>query len=293
MSQMAGCAVECREISFAYGERKVIDNLSLCIERGALHALVGPDGAGKSTLIKLIATILKPDEGEIFIEGSPALPSRQIRRMIGYLPQDFNLYPDLTVKETLEFFGGVYGMGRRELSRKISELVEVVGLEEKINVRAGSLSGGMKQKLLLITSIIHDPPVLLLDEPSTGIDPVSRHELWQYIYHLHGRGTTILVATPFMEEAERCEKITFLYAGRKLVEGSPEDIKVNFKYNVLEITPELAAEITGHKGVVEIEYLSGRLLAVVEKDFHLDGADIKEIEPGLELIFQYLLGEAV
>lgn len=288
---MSQCAVECRDVSFSYGERKAVEELSLCVEHGSLHALVGPDGAGKSTLIKLIATLLKPDRGEVLIHGINAGPDREVRKLIGYLPQEFNLYPDLTVRETLEFFGSAYGMNRKELKERINELVEIVDLEEKLDARAGSLSGGMKQKLLLITSIIHNPPVLLLDEPSTGIDPVSRHEIWQYIYSLHNQGTTILIATPFMDEAERCEKVTFLYDGKKLIEGSPEDLRLNFKYKVFELETDSTAKIENIEGIVDIETYSNRIVLVTLPDFDPGVINAREVEPNLEIIFQQLLKE--
>lgn len=210
--------------------------INLKIEEGQMHGLLGPDGAGKSTLIRILATVLKPKKGEAFVQGfSTSKQAAKICRRIGYMPQNFSLYPDLSVNENLEFFADANGMARNKKTERIARMLEFTRLSDFKNRRAGNLSGGMKKKLALGCALIHEPKILLLDEPSTGVDPVSRRELWLILSQVVSEGVTVFVSTPYMDEAERCHQVSILYQGSILAEGKPEDLTANLPYKIVEV----------------------------------------------------------
>lgn len=219
-------ALEADGLSRRFGDVLAVDGVDLRIQPGAVFGLLGPDGAGKSTLIRMLATVLRPSAGDARVHGCSVTrqPGRVTPR-IGYMSQRFALYPDLSVEENIEFFAtlrGVPAAGRRE---RMLALLRGMGLDDFLDRQAGRLSGGMKQKLFLAVTLMHAPDVLLLDEPTTGVDPVSRREFWRILAGLHRQGTTVLVATPYMDEAERCTDVAFLDGGRVRHRGSPAEIK--------------------------------------------------------------------
>ncbi len=200
------------------GSAEVLRDVELSIEAGSLVGLVGPDGAGKTTLLRCIAGLYRPDSGQV----QPGIAG-QLR--LGFAQQGFHLYSELTVQENFAFIGAVYGLERRLVGERAEELLAFAGLSALRSRRAGALSGGMKQKLTLVCSLLHRPPILLLDEPTTGVDPLSRREFWDLIELLHLEGSTILLASAYFDEVERCERVIYLDRGRVVAEGTPEELR--------------------------------------------------------------------
>lgn len=219
-------AVQALGLSRSFGSARAVDEVDLTIPTGTIFGLLGPDGAGKSTLIRMLATVLAAETGDAVIFGrSVRREPAQVIPRIGYMSQNFSMYPDLSAAENLNFFATLRGVGRAERRRRAAQLMSAMGLAEFAHRRARYLSGGMKQKLMLAATLMHQPDLLLLDEPTTGVDPVSRREFWRILAGLHRDGKTVLVATPYMDEAERCNYLAFLSGGRISREGSPADIK--------------------------------------------------------------------
>lgn len=220
--------IEVDNISRSYGKIKAVDALSFTIEKGAIYGLIGADGAGKTTLFRMLTTLLLPDSGSAAVLGHDVVKEyRQIRRKIGYMPGKFSLYEDLSVEENLRFYATIFGTTVEENYHLIKDIYAHI---EPFKTRpAGNLSGGMKQKLALSCALIHKPGILFLDEPTTGIDPISRKELWSLLCKLAGEGITILVSTPYMDEALNCNRIAFMQEGKFLKQDSPENIIKRFK----------------------------------------------------------------
>ncbi len=213
-----------------FGPKTALDGISLEIDDGELFGLVGPDGAGKTTALRILAGLSLPDSGEARIVSDGA------EKLIGYMPQRFSLYEDFTVMENLDFFGAVWGLSGETLRSRAENLLERTDLLPFSDRLAGNLSGGMKQKLALAAALLHKPRTLLLDEPGTGVDPVSRREFWRLLYELHGEGLTILLTTPYMDEAELCGRVGFLHEGSLIAIGSPSALKMDYPYHVLILT---------------------------------------------------------
>jgi ABC-2 type transport system ATP-binding protein len=229
--------IELRDLAKSFGETRAVDGLSLQVALGEIYGLVGPDGAGKTTAIRLICGALKPDRGEVTVAGYDIRwETEAARAQLGYLPQRFSLYEELTVLENIRFFAEVRGLGAAEWRPVCMEILAFVGLDAFTGRRAGHLSGGMKQKLGLAAALVHRPRVLLLDEPTTGVDPVTRQDFWQLIIRLAAQGdVAVLVSTPYMDEAARCSRVGFLRAGRLLVEGTPETLRQQLAGRILEL----------------------------------------------------------
>jgi ABC-2 type transport system ATP-binding protein len=201
-----------------YGTRTALDHVGLAIPGGALWGLVGADGAGKTTLLRIIAGLLTADVGHV-------TPGRGGQARVGFAQQGFHLYSDLTVDENITFFGALYGLKGLELAERADELLGFAGLLDRRRSLAGQLSGGMKQKLTLACALLHRPSVLLLDEPTTGVDPLSRLEFWDLIEHLHADGATILLASAYFDEVERCDVVIYLRGGRIIAQGPPAKLR--------------------------------------------------------------------
>ena len=216
-------AIEIRNLTKRYGRLTAVDGVSLDVADGEVYGLIGPDGAGKSTVYKILATLLRADSGTVSIFGLDPMADRsQLRKLIGYMPERFSLYPDLTVKENLNFFASLFGL---TVAENYDLIAPVFGQLERFPDRlAGRLSGGMKQKLALSCALIHQPRILLLDEPTTGVDAVSRSEFWDMLGGLRRQGITIVVSTSYMDEAMRCERISMLDHGHILTTGTPRQL---------------------------------------------------------------------
>lgn len=216
-------AIEISGVSKSYGNVKALSDVSLEIEKGSLYGLIGPDGAGKSTLYLLLATLMRPDAGNVTIFGYDCFrDARKVREIIGYMPQQFSLYPDLSVKENIDFFASIFGTSLNKNYDLIAPIYSQ--LERFSGRRAGALSGGMKQKLALCCALIHKPRVLLLDEPTTGVDAVSRSEFWEILKLLKSKGMTIIVSTSYMDEASLCDRISLMHKGKIMETGTVEEL---------------------------------------------------------------------
>jgi len=222
----AGPAIEFVDVEKHYGDKTVVNGLSFHVQPGECFGLLGPNGAGKTTTLKMLLGLTAPDAGTIHLVDEP-IPSRAryARRRVGVVPQFDNLDPDFTVRENLLVFGRYFGMSGNEIEAVVPSLLEFARLESKANARVGELSGGMKRRLTLARALVNDPDVLIMDEPTTGLDPQARHLIWERLRSLLARGKTILLTTHFMEEAERlCDRLCVIEEGRKVAEGKPDDL---------------------------------------------------------------------
>ncbi|SAL42704.1 nodulation factor ABC transporter ATP-binding protein NodI [Caballeronia telluris] len=225
-SHPAPRAIDFSDVRKHYGNKTVVDGLSFHVEPGECFGLLGPNGAGKTTTLKMLLGITSPDAGAIRLVGEP-IPARArfARRRVGVVPQFDNLDPDFTVRENLLVFGRYFGMKHAQIAALVPSLLEFAKLEAKADARVGELSGGMKRRLTLARALVNDPDVLVLDEPTTGLDPQARHMIWERLRSLLSRGKTILLTTHFMEEAERlCDRLCVIEEGRKIVEGRPHEL---------------------------------------------------------------------
>jgi len=229
-------ALDVRALRKEFKGTIAVDGVTMTVPRGEVFGLVGPDGAGKSTLIRMMATVLSPTSGDALVFGhSVRTEAAKVKPRIGYMSQAFSLYRDLTVKENLEFFAELRGVPRKEMASRSAKLLEFSGLTEFAKRQAQYLSGGMKQKLALASTLISEPDLLFLDEPTTGVDPVSRREFWRIISGLHRQSITVFVATPYMDEAERCNEIAFMTQGRIILRDTPAGMKSRVPGRVIEV----------------------------------------------------------
>jgi len=213
-----------------YKDIVAVDSMDLTLDRGEILAVAGPDGAGKTSLFRALAGLIGFDAGEATIAGHDVRTSYQeIKPLLGYMPQSFSLYPDLSVEENLRFYAGLFGIGGSVLKERKQRLYEFSGLGQFRDRRAGQLSGGMKQKLALSCALVHEPRLLILDEPTTGVDPLSRRQFWDILATLRGSGSAILVSTPYMDEVESADRAVLVHHGRTLATGTPEELARRFR----------------------------------------------------------------
>ncbi len=217
-----------------------VDNVSFAVHRGEIYGLLGPNGAGKTTTIRMLLGLLAPTSGSGNVLGFDIVTqAEEIRKRVGYVSQKFSLYPDLTVRENVDFYAGVYGVPREKIAERRALVLQSVGLMGEDETRVASLAGGSRQRLALACALAHEPEFLFLDEPTAGVDPISRRVLWDLIYDLAERGTSILVTTHYMDEAENCHRLAFIYRGKIVAEGTPQAMKFKeMQDQVLEIDCE-------------------------------------------------------
>ena len=226
-------------LSKSYSNVHAVQDLSLQIEAGTIFGFLGPNGAGKTTTMRMLCGLTHPTSGRAMIESADAWKDRQrVRTKFGYVPQRFSLYRDLTVLENFRFFGGAYGVPGAELDRRIERLLCVTDLTQKRNTAAESLSGGMRQLLAIGCALVHEPSLLFFDEPTVGLDPVHRQQIWNLLYDLSHRGKTIFVTTHYMDEVERCTEVGFIEDGRLLAKAPPRALKSSFRTRLLEVDVE-------------------------------------------------------
>jgi len=301
---MGEAALELRGVSRRFGNIEAVRELTLDVTSGSSLALVGPDGAGKTTTIRLIAGLLNADSGEIRVFGT-APRSAEAKARMGYLSQRFSLYGDLSIDENIDFFAEIHGLENFEKRR--DRLLAMTGLTPFRARPAGKLSGGMKQKLALACALVHEPELLLLDEPTTGVDPISRREFWAILSELLAGGMSLVVATPYLDEAERFARVGLMSSGSFLAYGSPGELKASFKYSVLEVSCSevraAAAALRGLDGVDGIQTFGDRLSilareaagtrAAVQARLRAAAVEVEELRdatPTLENVFMQLIG---
>jgi ABC-2 type transport system ATP-binding protein len=301
--------VAANDLHKSFRTTRAVDGVSLRVAAGEAYGLVGPDGAGKTTTLRLIVGALHPDGGSVAVLGHDVARAPELARaQIGYLAQRFSLYGDLTVAENLTFFAQVRGMTGQRLAERSAELLRFVGLEGVEKRRADALSGGMKQKLGLACALIHEPPVLLLDEPTAGVDPITRQDFWQLIIRVLSEGTAVIVSTPYMDEAARCTRVGFMYGGQILVEGGPRSLTASLAGRVLELAAhpkQRAAQIArGDPSVEDVIAFGDRLhlrvreaagpLGRLSTELSAAGVSVSHLRPvaaSMEDVFISLLAE--
>jgi ABC-2 type transport system ATP-binding protein len=295
--------IQVRGLRKRFGDGDVVQRVDLSIEEKEIFGLIGPDGAGKSTLIRMLAGILEPTEGAISLRNIDVVHDyEEVRGAVGYMPQTFGLYGLLTVEENLRAVASIHGVRGAEFQKRIERLYRFSGLGPFRDRRAAQLSGGMKQKLGLSCVLVHQPKILLLDEPTVGVDPVSRREFWEILHAFSAQGTTILISTPYLEEAERCHRIAFLQEGRILEVLDPRELHTFFPYATCDI---YASEIRGLLGSIQerltppVAFLSGDHIHLIcdkktvssgklertLKKLRPEGADIKETAPTVQDLY--------
>jgi ABC-2 type transport system ATP-binding protein len=246
-----------------FGSRVAVDHVDLTVTQGEAFALVGPDGAGKTTTMRLLVGLMDPDEGVAEILGfNPVTQGDQVREHIGYMPQRFGLYDDLTVSENIGFYADLYRVDRKAWKGRVTELLDFSGLAPFTDRLAVNLSGGMRQKLGLVCALIHRPQVLFLDEPTFGVDPVSRREFWHILYQLQKGGITIFLSTAYMDEAERAHRVGLMHQGRLLVTDTPQAIKAVFEGELVEVR---ADDLRAARQVLEDNPAARQVLAMGDR----------------------------
>jgi len=278
--------VELDGLTRRFGSFTAVDHLSFNVAKGSIFGFLGPNGSGKSTCIRMLCGLLEPTEGSAKVNGFDVkTETEKVKRSIGYMSQSFSLYRDLSVKENLEFFGGIYGLRGEKLRQRKKAVVDLTGLEPYIDRPSGQLSGGWKQRLALAAALIHEPEVIFLDEPTAGIDPVARRELWDLLFDLAAEGKTLFVTTHYMDEAERCSDIAYIYLSKLMVRGTPSELKAlpevspkGTRRVAVEATPPALALRQAH----DLPFVLDATL--VESELHLilkEDAKDSDVETGL------------
>jgi len=293
-----------------YSGEQALDGVTFSVDTGKLFGIIGADGAGKTTLMRILVTLLNPDSGEAHILNYNVVNNvRTIREKIGYMPQRFSLYGDLSVKENLSFFADVFNISGKERKTRMAKLLQFSRLAKFQKRRASNLSGGMKQKLALSCALIHSPKLLILDEPTTGVDPVSRREFWEILKDLRNDGVTIIVSTPYMDEAAMCDELLIMHNGKVLKNGTPSGLVGDYPYDLYKIENEdktvtCSNRVTLPSPVIQMYPSGGAVHVAVKKDFQLDtqlqnqllasiedAKDIKTVKPDIEDHFFMLIAE--
>ena len=302
-------AIKTNKLSKHFDSIKAVDDLTLSVAQGEIFGLVGPDGAGKTTTMRLLTSIMAPTAGDAWVSGFHILKEAEsVKEEIGYMSQRFGLYPDLTVNENIQFYADIFSVSQKSRKERIERLLGFSNLTPFKKRLAGNLSGGMKQKLGLVCALIHTPKVLFLDEPTNGVDPVSRRDFWRILYQLLKEGVTIFISTAYLDEAERCNRIGLMHRGKILAVGTPDEVKQLMPQTILEIRGDqprrLAAVLRGHFPAQSVGLFGDRIHLVSsspEKDYQaiegliagtgLSGLAIRPVEPSLEDVFIAVLAE--
>ncbi len=310
---MSRPVIDTQGLTRRFGELTAVEDVSFKVEQAEIFGLLGPNGSGKSTIIRMLCGVLPPSAGDARVLGFDVrTDAEQIKRRIGYMSQKFSLYPDLSVRENLEFYGRVYGLPPARLEQRIADVLDLTLLEDRIDQLAAHLSGGWKQRLALGCALIHEPDVLFLDEPTAGIDPVARRQLWDLLFELSGRGVTLFVTTHYMDEAERCTNVGYIYLSKLLVLGDTDDLK-----GLPEVTPEgtrrfelilpsptaRLTRLRGMEGVLDATLFGDTIHTLVSDDLseaslirqlgvEPGDVEVRPIAPTLEDVFVTLTGAA-
>jgi ABC-2 type transport system ATP-binding protein len=300
-------AIRTEHLTKTFDQYTAVDDLSLTVDEGEIFGLVGPDGAGKTTTMRMLTAIMDPTSGDAWVAGRHVVHEAEpIKEKIGYMSQRFGLYPDLTVMENIDFYADIYEVPRRGRGEKVDRLLAFSNLTPFKKRLAGNLSGGMKQKLGLACALIHTPEVLFLDEPTNGVDPVSRRDFWRILYQLLREHVTIFVSTAYLDEAERCNRVGLLNKGKLLACGTPDEVKQLMRGTILEVRasePHKASLVLREQLAGDSVGLFGDRVHVVTNDpdrarrdseaalaaAHVQLHDIRTIEPALEDVFVSVL----
>jgi ABC-2 type transport system ATP-binding protein len=232
-------AIVVQNLTKVFGSFRAVDNISFSVREGEIFGFLGPNGAGKSTTIRMLCGLLQPTAGQGSVAGYDIVRHPdQIKHHIGYMSQRFSLYEDLTALENLTFFGGIYGLSPERLQARASEVLRQVGLWDRRQQLTGTLAVGLRQRLALASALLHEPPILFLDEPTSGVDPISRRNFWDMIYALAAQGVTVLVTTHYLEDAEFCDRLVLIYQGRIIAQGSPQELKKALPHNTFAVYPD-------------------------------------------------------
>lgn len=276
-----------KDLTKRFGDLTALDSLSISVNEGECFGLVGPDGAGKTTTMRLLTSIMTPCAGDAWVDGCHVVrDSEEIKDRIGYMSQRFGLYPDLTVMENLDFYADVYCVPKKGRKETVEKLLSFSNLSPFVNRQAGRLSGGMKQKLGLACALIHTPRVLFLDEPTNGVDPVSRRDFWKILYQLLKEKVTIFVSTSYLDEAERCNRLALIHKGRLIASGTPTEIKEMLPEKILEIStnqPRKASDVLKKK-------FEGASISLFGDRIHFSGT---EAETDMEMISKILMSSGL
>lgn len=302
--------IETSHLRREFNGAAAVDDVSLSVREGEVFGLVGPDGAGKTTALRMLSGVMRPTSGEIVIAGHDVVADPEsIKEIVGYMPQTFGLYGDLSVMENLEFYADLYRAPPELRPERIRKLLAFGRLEPFVNRLARNLSGGMRQKLALAAILMPEPRILLLDEPTTGVDPVSRRDFWRILYGLNKEGVTVLVSTPYMDEAERCARVALMFGGRLVAVDTPDNLRKLMVGELIELhTPDerrARMALADLPGVMGVEIFGDRVHVVVEdaeamigpirdrvKEVGITVTGIEPISPGLEDVFVSLLRPA-
>jgi len=300
-------AIEMRDLTRRFGSFTAVDNLTLDVAKGSIFGFLGPNGSGKSTCIRMLCGLLQPSSGFATVNGHDIVrESEAVKRSIGYMNQGFSLYRDLTVDENLTFFAGIYGLSGERLRSRKAAVIDLVGIGDYRDRRSGQLSGGWKQRLALAAALIHEPDLIFLDEPTAGIDPVARRDLWDLLFELAGAGKTLFVTTHYMDEAERCNEIAYIYLSKLMVKGTPAELKVLPEVNPegtrrvavsASSPPKALALLKGQKFALDATLVESEVHLLIPADVTDDAivqvmtaegeqaAKVRDIEPSLEDVF--------
>ena len=296
--------IQARDLTRRFGTLTAVDRLNLDVAPGEIFGLVGPDGAGKTTTLRLLCGLLDPSEGEAWVAGhNVARETEAVKDQIGYMAQRFGLYNDLSVEENMDFYADLFGITGQERDKLKQRLLPMTRMEPFRARPAGKLSGGMKQKLALMCTLLHRPQILFLDEPTNGVDPVSRRDFWAILYQLVKDGITVFVTTAYLDEAERCNRVGLMESGRMIRCDTPEALKLQLPETCYEVaTPDHHAAreyLKRQPGVVSVEVSGATLHTLVSPGSSLEslqqglpGTAFRQIEPSLEDVFIALVGQA-
>ena len=300
---MTELAIDVRELNKSFGAKHVVKDFSLQVRRGEIYGFLGPNGSGKTTSIRMLCGLLKPDSGTGTCLGYDLNDSASIKREVGYMTQRFSLWEDLTIRENLEFVARMYGMKDRKAA--VSKTLEELDLHQRQDQLAGTLSGGWKQRLALAACMLHRPKLLLLDEPTAGVDPQARRDFWEEIHALAAKGISVLVSTHYMDEAERCHRLAYIAYGKLLATGTPDEVLHAVSLSTWEVSGEraklagLAARLHGKPGIAHVTAFGSTLHVTGEDEAALQRAIApfleqpefhwKKAQPGLEDVFIHLM----
>lgn len=288
-SEQIEFAIEAKGLSKHFGDKIAVNKLDLAIPKGNIYGFLGPNGCGKSTSIRLLTGLLEASEGNVSILGSPLLGHEEsLKKRIGYMTQKFSLYDNLTVQENLSFVGAIYGFAGKRKKNRLEELLALYDLEKQAKQFAGSMSGGQKQRLALACATLHSPELLFLDEPTSAVDPENRREFWERLFDLCATGTTILVSTHYMDEAERCHALAILENGNKRADGSPQALMDAMPATVVEVNGnklrQLKQTLTQHPEILSAAQIGAHLRVLVKKKVQDPLNFISQLSNGRETV---------